>query len=90
METDLDLRLRGLAVSDHPGLDGLDGAVLARVKSRREMRVNLRITVVAAIGATLLGTYAAAPGAPPASAAPLAPFDVAAPLAPSTLLASDR
>jgi hypothetical protein len=90
MKTDIDAALRRLSTADHPGLAGIEDAVMAGVRARRETRAGVRMAAVAAIGAVALGTAAAGPGAQPASAAPLAPFGTAAPLAPSTLLAADR
>lgn len=90
MRTDIDTALRRLSAPDHPGLDGIEDAVMAGVRAQREKRTGIRMAAFAGIGAVALGTVAAGPGAPPASAAPLAPFGVAAPLAPSTLLAADR
>ena len=90
MTTDLDGALRQLSAADHPGLVGLDGAILSGIRTRRDARTGIRTAGIAGIGAIVLGALAAGPGTPPASAAPLAPFGAAAPLAPSTLLLSDR
>ncbi len=90
MRTDIDTALRRLSAPDHPSLDGIEDAVMAGVRAQRETRTGIRMAAFAGVGAVALGTVAAGPGAPPASAAPLAPFGVAAPLAPSTLLAADR
>ncbi len=90
MQTDIDTALRRLSASDHPGLDGIEDAVMAGIHAQRQTRTSVRMAAVAGIGAIALGTIAAGPGTQPASAAPLAPFGVAAPLAPSTLLAADR
>ncbi|MBQ1498008.1 MAG: hypothetical protein IIZ38_06815 [Sphingomonas sp.] len=88
METDIDATLRKLANADHPGLDGMEAAVLAGVRARREARAGVRMAAVAGIGAVVLGAVAAGPGTSPASAA--APFGGAASLAPSTLLLAER
>ncbi|MBN8809142.1 MAG: hypothetical protein J0I47_13035 [Sphingomonas sp.] len=90
MNTDIDTALRRLSATDHPGLGGIEGAVMTGVRAGRETRTGMRMAAIAGIGAIALGTVAAGPGAQPASAAPLAPFGVAAPLAPSTLLTADR
>ena len=90
MHTDIDTALRRLTATDHPGLEGIEGAVMAGVRAGRDTRAGIGMAAVAAIGAVAFGTMAAGPGAKPASAAPLAPFGVTAPLAPSTLLAADR
>jgi|GEM_PF-1531589 len=90
MQTDIDATLRRLSAADHPGLEGIEDAVMAGVRSRRETRTGIRMAAFAGVGAVALGAMAAGPGTQPASAAPLAPFGLSAPLAPSTLLAADR
>lgn len=90
MQTDIDTALRRLSAIHHPGLEGIEDAVMAGVRARRQTRTGVRMAGLAGIGAIALGTAAAGPGAQPASAAPLEPFGIAAPLAPSTLLAADR
>ncbi len=90
METDIDAALSRLTTADHPGLNGLEEAVIAEVHARRETRAGIRMAGVAGIAALALGAFAAGSGVPPASAAPLAPFGAAAPLAPSTLLMGER
>jgi len=90
MHSDIDEALRKLGTASHPGLEGLEDAVLAAVKSRRETRTGIRMAALAGVGAIALGTIAAGPAARPASASALAPFGAAAPLAPSTLLESER
>ncbi|URW75842.1 hypothetical protein M9980_00995 [Sphingomonas donggukensis] len=90
MTTDLDGALRRLSAADHPGLDGIDGAILSGIRARRDSRAGIRMAGIAGVGAIALGALAAGPGTPPASAAPLAPFGAAAPLAPSTLLMTDQ
>ncbi|MBB4100438.1 hypothetical protein [Sphingomonas kyeonggiensis] len=89
MHSDIDEALRRLGTASHPGLEGLEDSVLAGVKSRREARAGIRMAALAGVGAIALGTLAAGPTAPPASASPLAPFGAAAPLAPSTLLVTE-
>ncbi|MBN8810269.1 MULTISPECIES: hypothetical protein [Sphingomonas] len=88
METEIDAALRRLAATDHPGLDGMEDAVLAGLRARREARTGIRMAAIAGIGAVALGAAAAGPGTSPASAA--APFGGAASLAPSTLLLAER
>lgn len=90
MQTDIDTALRRLSAADHPGLEGIEDAVMAGVRAQRDARTGIRMAAFAGVGAVALGTMAAGPGTPPAAAAPLAPFGVSAPLAPSTLLAADR
>ena len=90
MKTDIDAALRQLAAADNPDLAGLEDAVLAGVRARRETRVGIRMAAVAGIGAVALGAVAAGPTSAPASATPLAPFGAGAPLAPSTLLLDER
>lgn len=90
METEIDAALRRLAATDHPGLDGMEDAVLAGLRARREARTGIRMAAIAGIGAVALGAVAAGPGTSPAAAAPLAPFGGAASLAPSTLLLTER
>lgn len=90
MQTDIDTALRRLSAADHPGLEGIEDAVMAGVRAQRDTRTGIRMAAFAGVGAVALGTMAAGPGTPPAAAASLAPFGVSAPLAPSTLLATDR
>jgi len=90
MHSDIDEALRRLGTASHPGLDGLEDAVLAGVKARREARTGIRMAALAGIGAIALGAVAGGPAAQPASASALAPFGTAAPLAPSTLLGTER
>ncbi|WP_137861870.1 MULTISPECIES: hypothetical protein [unclassified Sphingomonas] len=91
METEIDTALRRLATADHPGLDGMEDAVLTGVRARREARASVRMAAIAGIGAVMLGTVAAGPGtSPAAAAAPLAPLGSGASLAPSTLLLAER
>ncbi|MDF2381868.1 hypothetical protein JMG10_10355 [Nostoc ellipsosporum NOK] len=88
METEIDAALRRLVATDHPALDGMEDAVLAGLRARREARTGIRMAAIAGIGAVVLGAVAAGPGTSPASAA--APFGGAASLAPSTLLLAER
>jgi len=88
MKTDIDAALRQLAAADNPDLEGLEDAVLAGVRARREARVGIRMAAVAGIGAVALGTVAAGPTSAPTSAT--APFGAGASLAPSTLLLDER
>jgi len=90
MHSDIDEALRRLGTASHPGLEGLENAVLAGVKSRREARASIQMAALAGVGAIALGALAAGPAAQPASASPLAPFGAGSPLAPSTLLMSER
>ena len=90
MKTNLDAALERLRIVDHPALHSIDDAILRGIQARRDARLHIRTAAVAGLGAIALGTLAAGPGAPPASAAPLAPFGTGAPLAPSTLLLSDQ
>ena len=93
MNTDIDSVLRQLAEDPgHPGLADLEANVFARIatKPRMSARSHLRLSVVAAFGAIMMGA-ASAGLPPPADAAPtLSPFGPSNPLAPSTLLAGIR
>lgn len=90
MQTDIDAALRRLAAEPtHPGLENLESAVLARIAvQRRDGRPSsLRLSVMAAIGAVLMGVSSAVMPAATAQASPtLSPFGPSSPLAPSTLL----
>lgn len=93
MNSDLDTALRRLAAhADHPGLDGIEDAVLARVHARTAPRAGVGpgLAVMAAIGAVALGTVAARPTPATASTLSLSPFGASSPLAPSTLLLASR
>jgi hypothetical protein len=77
------------AAPGHPGLDGLDAAVFARIDAEARALRSARHGMLAVVGAaTLAGMAAAAlPGGRAADGAgPLLPSA----LAPSTLLAGDR
>ncbi|WP_245841902.1 DUF4164 domain-containing protein [Sphingomonas lenta] len=80
------------AAPTHPGLDGLESAVFARIEAERDARAGppIRIGIITAAAAALLGTAGAVlpTGEAKASASALAPFGASSPLAPSTLLAT--
>ncbi|WP_225011125.1 hypothetical protein [Novosphingobium percolationis] len=93
MNTDLDellSRLRTDAV--HPGLAGLEGAVLRRIAARPQVSTGqqLRLGMVAAFGAVLLGVASNSLTTPAEASITLSPFGPSNPLAPSTLLAGPR
>lgn len=93
MKSDLDAALLRLAAqADHPGLDGIEDAVLARVHASAASgsSVGPGFAVIAAIGAVALGAVAARPTSATASTPSLSPFSVSNPLAPSTLLLASR
>jgi len=91
MTNTLDAALRALALpDDHPGLDGLEDRVIARIHAREQSVSGVRVGGLAAAGAVALGILAAGPGQSPATAASLAPFGAVSALAPSTLLLADR
>lgn len=89
MHTDLDGLLSRLrSEPSHPGLIGLEEAVFQRIAALPQVSTGtqLRLGVVAAFGAVLLG-FASNSFTPPAQAAvTLSPFGPSNPLAPSTLL----
>lgn len=86
MTIDLDRTLSRLGnVRDHPALDTIEVAVTARVRADVAARgAGMSMVCIAAIGAVMLGVFAADPWVGPAMASPLS--DGLA-LAPSTLLA---
>lgn len=86
MTIDLDRTLSRLGdVRDHPALDTIDIAVTVRIRADVAARgTGMSMACIAAIGAVMLGMFAADPWAGPAMASPLS-GDLA--LAPSTLLA---
>lgn len=91
MNTDIDSVLRQLAEDPgHPGLADLEANVFARIATEPRMsaRSHLRLSVVAAFGAIMMG--AASAGLPADAAPTLSPFGPSNPLAPSTLLAGIR
>jgi hypothetical protein len=94
MNTDLDgllSRLRTDAVH-HPGLAGLEEAVFRRIAARPQVSVGaqLRLGMVAAFGAVLLGVASNGLTPPAEASITLSPFGPSNPLAPSTLLAGPR
>lgn len=92
MNIDLDAALGRFAAAPlHPGLADIEGAVFQRLaeQQRADARAPVRLGVVAAVGAVLMGVA----GASMTSAAQtqtLSPFGPSTPLAPSTLLATSR
>ncbi len=82
--TDLDL-LRDIA--PHPGLDGIEQRVLARVAARQREAAGSRTTLGLAAVAMLMGVAGSWFPAAPAQAA--ATFGTPGALAPSTLLLGD-
>lgn len=93
MSPDLETALSRLAAhADHPGLDGIENSVLARVHAKAAPRAGVGpgLAAMAAIGAIALGTVAARPAPATASTPSLSPFGASSPLAPSTLLLAGR
>lgn len=93
MNTDLDellSRLRTDAV--HPGLAGLEEAVLRRIAARPQVSAGqqLRLGMVAGFGAVLLGVASNSLTTPAEASITLSPFGPSNPLAPSTLLVGPR
>lgn len=71
----------------HPGLDGLDAAVMEELAGRQAgMQLGGRAFIIAAALALATGVVGSAVPGTPARAAPIAPFGAAPMLAPSTLL----
>ncbi|MDQ8757386.1 hypothetical protein RCO27_14240 [Sphingosinicella sp. LHD-64] len=71
----------------HPGLDGLDAAVMAELAGRRAgPQLGGGAFILAATLALAIGIVGSAVPGAPARAAPVAPFGTAPMLAPSTLL----
>ncbi|WP_287980332.1 hypothetical protein [Sphingomonas sp.] len=84
---DIDEKLALIAQADHPGLHGMEDAVLARLAgSRTSVRSGLGIATLAAAGAVVLGATVGGTAPTPATAASLDPIGAASELAPSTLL----
>ena len=92
MDFDLDTALARLsAEEDHPGLNGIEVAVLDRVRARAaDDGTGLRAAAIAALGAVMLGAMAAGPVSTPAEAAPVMPFGPSRSLTPSALLLAGR
>lgn len=94
MQTDIDAALRRLAAEPtHPGLKHLEAAVFARiaVQRREGKHFELRLSVLAAIGAVVMGAAGTAmPGGMAQASPTLSPFSSSNPLAPSTLLMERR
>lgn len=91
MINDLDAALRQLAMQHyHPGLDSLEGRVIAQIHAHQQSGSGLRIGGLSAAGAIALGVLFAGSGNSPTSVASPAPFGAVSALAPSTLLLSDR
>jgi len=93
MTTDLDTLLDRLRTAPlHPGLAGLEEAVLSRIAARPQISVatQVRLGMAAAFGAVLLGVVSTGFPPPAAASVTLSPFGPANPLAPSTLLVGPR
>lgn len=95
MTMDLDAALRRLAAAPpHPGLAGIESAVFRRLAEQRrdDARSRVRLGVVAAVGAVLMGVAGAGVTGVTSAAQTqtLSPFGPSTPLAPSTLLATSR
>lgn len=94
MPLDLDQALRRLASQPvHPGLAGLETAVLSRIANDARHAVSSSMPLVAAAAFVAAAMGVASVGMPlrAAEAAPaLSPFGPSTPLAPSTLLAGIR
>lgn len=88
MEQDIDRALRRMARAEHPALDGVEDAVLRRIRADSTIAgAGWGAAGLAAMAAITLGILTSGPVAAPASAAPLDPLGATGPLAPSTLLA---
>ena len=91
MENDLDAALRCLTVEDHPGLPGLERAVLVRVDQRRRSGTPYgSLLALTGLGAITLGVLGGVLSPSRPLAADLSSLGSSNPLAPSTLLAADR
>lgn len=93
MNSDLDTALHRMAAhADHPGLDGIEDTVLARIHAHVAPRAGVgpRLAAIAAIGAVALGTFSSRPTPATASTPSLSPFGASSPLAPSTLLLASQ
>ena len=91
MRMDLDQALRELAAEPvHPGLAGMETAVLSRLAREGHQAPSLSMPLVAVAAFFAAGMGVASVGMPVQSVEParvLSPFGPSSPLAPSTLLA---
>ena len=93
MSVDLDGLLSRLRAEPiHPGLAGLEDAVLSRIAALPQVSTGTQLSLgmIAAFGAVLLGVTSTGFTRAADESVTLSPFGASNPLAPSTLLAGSR